>query len=161
MLMVIFQIGDQRYALDSDRVVEIVPLVVFNRVPGAPSYVAGLMQYRGHIVPVIDLCSLAGNESCRRLYSTRIMLVRYAAGRDDPRLLGLLAERVTETLAVDPADLAAMNITSKDSPYLGKVIQDAHGMILCIDVEELLPLSVRQMLYPESESEPEHGVAEH
>lgn len=161
MLMLIFHIGTERYALNSESVVEVVPLVVFKQIPGAPEYVAGLMQYRGRIVPVIDLCCLAGGGRCRRHYSTRIMLVEYGAGRGRPQLLGLLAERVTETLTVAPADLAAMNVRVKESPYLGRVLQDAHGMITCLNVAELLPPPVQEMLYPEHESEPEHGAADH
>jgi len=150
MLLVVFYIGDERYALDSSHVLEIVPMVVFREVPGAPGYLCGLFQYGGQIVPVVDLTSLAGRGRSRRFLSSRIILVRSQGTGGRSRILGLLAERVTDAVKVEQGDLTPAVITIKDAPYIGDVVTDADGMILCIGVNGLLPPSIEEMLFPPS-----------
>ena len=73
MLLLLFEIGDGRYALDVNQIIEIVPLVKFKKIPTTPDYVAGLMNYRGDGAPVIDLCQLIDHETFDDALSTRII----------------------------------------------------------------------------------------
>ena len=148
MLFVVFHIGKERFALDSTHVLEIVPMVVFEKIPKAPEYLSGLFHYRGEIVPVIDLSCLAGQGNARRLLSTRIILVRYRDAREQSRILGLLAERMTDTVKAEPGDVTQAVIRIQDAPYLGDVITDADGMILRVSVNDLLSPAVQDMLFP-------------
>ena len=151
MLLVIFQLGGDRYALDSRNVVEIVPLVRFRELPLAPEYVCGLFEYRGRITPVVDLTSLGGKGPSQKLLSTRVILVHYADSKGSFHVLGLLAERVTDTIKVDESELKPSGIRIESSPYLRKIATDSAGMIQCIELEELLPAEVRDFLFPADE----------
>ena len=64
----------------SARVVELVPRVELRPVPHAPAFLAGLLGYRGKVVPVIDLGVLLELAPCRGSLSTRIILVNDAPG---------------------------------------------------------------------------------
>ena len=65
---------------------------------------AGLFNYRGAPVPVIDLSQLTlGRPAARRL-STRIVLVHYPDESGGTHLLGLIAERATQTVRHEPSD---------------------------------------------------------
>jgi chemotaxis-related protein WspB len=75
MLLLTFRAAENLYAVDVARVVEVVPRVDLRRLPHAPAFIAGLFDYRGTVVPVIDLGLLLGSESCRNRLSTRIILV--------------------------------------------------------------------------------------
>jgi chemotaxis-related protein WspB len=152
VLLIVFQMGGERYALNSRHVVEIVPLVPFRELPRAPEYVCGLFEYRGQITPVVDLSSLAGKGASQRLLSTRVILVRYLDSRDCVRVLGLLAERVTDTVEVKESDLRPPGIRIEESKYLRRVFTDPTGIIQCIELEELLPTPVRDILFPADES---------
>ncbi|HEY3130547.1 MAG TPA: chemotaxis protein CheW [Acidobacteriota bacterium] len=157
MLLVIFYLGKDPYALESSQVVEIVPRILLKELPHAPAYVAGLFDYRGVIVPVIDLCRMTQGRACSDHLSTRVILVRYPYDGDDgrkKRVLGLLAERVTETIEKSEADWAAPGVSVDEAAYLGDVISDARGIIQCLRVERLLPQSVRDLLFKEQESQP-------
>ena len=111
---------------------------------------AGLCQYRGVPVPVIDLSELAlGRPSANRL-STRIVLVQFPDPVSGPQLLGLLAERATETLRRDPADFVAAGVSVGAASYLGPVTADARGLIQRIEVQRLLPASLRARLFDEA-----------
>lgn len=151
MLLLVFRMGDERYGLEARRVAEVVPRVRFRRLPGAPEYVCGLLRYRGGLVPVLDLQELAGLGRSTRRLSTRIVLVDYPDRRGNSRILGLLAERVTDTLKVNPEDLQDPGIRSRESAYLGGVVTDSEGTVQCVRVEDLLPETVKEMLFPADE----------
>jgi chemotaxis-related protein WspB len=91
MLFLLFQLGDDRYALDTGRVAEVLPLVAITPIPKAPTGVAGLFNYHGAPVPAIDLSQLTMGRPARNRMNTRIVLVHYPDGRGKTHLLGLIA----------------------------------------------------------------------
>lgn len=150
MLFLLFQLGNERYALDASQVVGVLPRLGVRAIPHAPPAVAGLCQYRGDPVPVIDLSELAlGRPSANRL-STRIVLVQFPDPISGPHLLGLLAERATETLRRDAEDFVAAGVSVDAASYLGPVTADARGLIQRIEVQRLLPASLRALLFDEA-----------
>jgi len=59
MLFLVFQLNDDRYALDVSQVVEVLPLVRIRKMLRSPPGIAGTINYRGAHVPVVDLSELA------------------------------------------------------------------------------------------------------
>lgn len=143
MLLLLFQAGDQRFGLDAAEVIEVAPPLACRKLPHAPPYVAGLADYRGETVPVIDISALLTGSPAPLLMSTRLLLVRYRE-----RCLGLLAERAVETTACRASDLQPMPVRVAEAAYLGPLLADHAGMIQTITVAELLPASVRDLLFP-------------
>lgn len=136
MLMLLFHAGDNLYALDSSQVVEVIPMVVVRKINHVPDYVAGVFNYRGTIAPVVDLCHLIQGTPCRARFSTRIIMVNYTAKDGGHHCLGLMAERVTETLS--RPDLSPNALIVKDVPYLGEMFMAEKGMIQFIHWEHLI-----------------------
>ena len=147
MLFLQFQLGKDRYALDSSQVVEVLPLLGIKQIPQAPAGVAGAFNYRGKPVPVIDLSELALGRPARLHMSTRIIIVRYPDGNGTQHLLGLIAEKATETVRRDPADFADSGVVNDGAPYLGPVATDPNGLVQRIEVTRLLPAAVRDVLF--------------
>ncbi|MGH8818311.1 chemotaxis protein CheW [Achromobacter pestifer] len=148
-LYLLFRIGEDRYALDAGDVVEVLGLRALKQVPGTPPWVAGMMDRRGEPVPVIDMSALAGNGAAVAVTSTRLALVRYRPDAlADGRLLGLILEQATETVHYDPAAFRPYGLDNPDARYLGPVLSDARGMVQAVKVEDLLPASVRALLFP-------------
>src|SRR5262245_53062290 len=104
MLLLAFRLGDDRYALDSGRIVEVLPLVHIKRMLGAPAGILGSFNYRGRFVPVIDLSERLLERPAEPRLSTRLVLANLT-GSGDPVVVGLIVENATETLRVDAADL--------------------------------------------------------
>ena len=60
MLHFLFQIGPDRYAIDAAQIREVIPLVHPQPLAHTPAYVAGVIHYRGCVVPVeMDGATLA------------------------------------------------------------------------------------------------------
>lgn len=159
MLFLIFELGHDRYALPAALIAEVLPVVRIKRVPHAPAGVIGVFNYRGAPVPVIDLSELTlGRPAAPRL-STRLIVVSYPDRNGPDRnvpdqndkhtwhLLGLIAERATDTMQRDPADFVPSGTTTGQAPYLGHVTTSSHGVVQRIDVETLLPEAVRASLF--------------
>lgn len=148
MLFVLFHLGADRYVLPAADVTEVLPLLALNAVPGAPAGVAGLADYRGTVVPVVDFAALTAGRPAERRVSTRLLIVRYPDARGNRRLLGLVVERATETIALAPEAFAPAGVRSETARYLGPIARDAAGLIQRVSVAALLTEPLRAALYP-------------
>ena len=151
MLFILFHLGHDRYALEAAQIVEVLPLVDIRPIPRAPPGVAGVFNYHGAPVPAIDLNQLTLNKPARTSLGTRIIIVHYPNTTGAKRLLGLIAERATETMQRDPGEFSNTGLCNDNAPYLGPVVFDPRGLIQRIDVHTLLPASVRDALFRQAE----------
>ena len=143
MLFIVFQLGQDRYALDGREIVEILPLAQVKRLPHAPPGIAGLLDYHGVALPVVDLSELALGRTAVERISTRVLIVEIANGRR----LALIAERANEMLQREPGDFAETQVAVDAAPYLGPVTRDARGIVQWIAPEKLLTTAVSDALF--------------
>ena len=125
------------YTIKCERVREIAPMVNLKAVPHAPEYFAGYFNYRGSVVPVIDLCWLIEGRPCLKRLSTRIILVDYLRKNSTPYILGLIAERVTETVMKPDDSFMKPGLTSDKASFLGGIVMEQKQMIQYIDLDKL------------------------
>jgi chemotaxis-related protein WspB len=160
MLLLTLRAGTNRYAIDVTRVVELAPRVELRSIPHAPVFLAGLLSYRGRVIPVIDLGLLMGGSSCSDCLSTRIILVNDASDdlshgddaddesidRDrrmqsdsmpDSTLLGLIGEHVSDLTSVRPETIVASPIQLEQVPFLNSIVQTKDGILQLITVERI------------------------
>lgn len=176
MLLLVFRAAENLYAIDVARVVEVVPRINLRRLPHAPGFLAGVFDYRGKVVPVIDLGVMLGSESSRDRLSTRIILVNSrptapsppgqlgeadrqdtAATRDNlqeeqpreqrPWLLGLIAEQVSDVFSIKPEQVISSSIQLPQTPYLGAIVQIDHEMVQLIAVDRVLEDPLRRSFF--------------
>jgi chemotaxis-related protein WspB len=160
MLLLTFKAGANRYAIDVARVIELVPRVELTTIPHAPSFLAGLLGFRGKVIPVIDLGSLLNSVPCRDCLSTRIILVNDATGDEnsatnslapigsghlnspavrapEARLLGLIGEQVSDLNYIQPDQLAPAPVQLRQMSFLDAIVQTDEGIIQLIAVERI------------------------
>jgi chemotaxis-related protein WspB len=157
MLVLTFQIGNDRLALDIRRVREVVPRVQLDRPAGSPAWLAGMFVYRGRVVPVIDLHRLLGAGECPPHLSSRIILVPLgvcsiaprSAGtpqEEDEHLVGLLAAQVADVREVRPGGEALPSFHAPGRPDLGLTLVDEGGILHLLDLDSLLPEALQRMV---------------
>ena len=147
MLFMQFTIDNDRYLLEAKDIVEIVPFANLKRIPKAPPYVAGLLNYRGDTVPVVDVCYLMSDKLSELKLSSRIALVNYKNDMGEPTCIGLLIEHLTETVRFNESDFSDSGVTLKDNPYLGKVIIDNNCIIQLVNIKKLIPEEAYEVLF--------------
>ncbi len=142
MLILMFRAGGRRYAIDAARVAEVVPRVRLRPLPHAPAHLAGVFDYRGEVVTVLDVGVLLGAEPAPDRLNTRVILADRRAdprATDSPRaLLGLLAADVDDLATVDPAAFVPTPVPIPTAPYLGGVAEIGSGMVQLLLVARVL-----------------------
>jgi chemotaxis-related protein WspB len=156
MLVLTFQIGNDRLALDIRRVREVVPRVRLERVAGSPPWLAGLFVYRGKVVPVLDLHRLLDAGECPPHLSSRIILVPLTPqpaircvgdkGHEDEVLVGLLAAQAADIRDVPDAPRAMPGFNAPGRPDLGLTLVDEEGILHLLDLQRLLPEPVLRLV---------------
>lgn len=152
MLFLQFKVKDNRYILEAKDIIEIVPYANLKRIPKAPPYVAGLLNYRGDTVPVLDICFVMSDKPCEAKLSSRIALANYKDDDDQSACIGLLIEHLTETIRFDENDFYDSGVTLEGSPYLGKVIIDDNCIVQVVDVKKIIPEAARDVLFRHAHS---------
>jgi len=93
-------LGSEVFAIEIQAVSEILDMRPIAHVPGAPSFMVGLIDVRGRSVPVIDLRLKLGMAAVAPSEQTRILVLEAVlAGRTE--VIGLLVDRVFEVTELD------------------------------------------------------------
>ncbi|MGD8558534.1 MAG: chemotaxis protein CheW [Gammaproteobacteria bacterium] len=146
-LYIQFYIDDNRFALPAGDVIAVSPVVSLHDVPHAPEYVAGIFNYRGTPVPVIDMTALMAKHKTHNRLSTRIVLIQITTTKNQQRTIGLLAEKVTEVMRIDESQFHDPGLKNKKTKYLGDVMTDSRGILQRLKITEILPKSAQDMLF--------------
>lgn len=164
MLCLLFRLGEDRYALETSAVEEVLPVVNWKEIPQVARGVLGVFDYHGTIVPLLDLSEFIVGRPSSMHMSTRIVLIHYLdttgtgenSGGADGHLLGLMMEGATFTFHAKAEQFAPPGVEVKEAPYLGPVMADEKGIIQLIEVQRLLPTTVKEQLFLQAmEYEPE------
>lgn len=156
MQILTFSVAGQPYAIESRRVIEVLPLVPARSIPLMPDYVRGVFTYRGRLVPVVDLGRrLAVDAAIGDRLSTRVVVVEFVptvSGRPAARpiRIGLVAENVVSICSADDAAASSVELAVEHAPFLGRILRIGGQTIQLIAVERLLPQELVQGLFPEA-----------
>jgi purine-binding chemotaxis protein CheW len=103
-----FALANEEYGLEILKVREIIGYVEVTSVPQMPSYVKGVINLRGQVVPVVDLRARFGMQSMDITAETCIIVVETAAGGPGSHgtsNTGIIVDRVREVLAIPEQDI--------------------------------------------------------
>lgn len=134
-IFLLFELEDMMYAIDCEKIREIVPLVTLKTLSGKGDTFAGFFNYRGQVVSVIDLCRMLTGRACRRRLSTRIILTEFTFHDGEPCILGLMIEGVTEIIRKERKAFLSSNMASP--PYMRGIMMENNKIIQYIDIKSL------------------------
>ena len=98
-LHVLCRVADADYVLPAADVVQMESFAGATKVPGAASEVAGLVQIRGRVVPVLDLRVVFGFPTIEPTINSRVVVMSHGE-----RTIGLLVDSAREVLKIPAAD---------------------------------------------------------
>lgn len=133
MLVVMFQIADQRFAIDAHSVVEVLPLVQWQPAAGFPPEVQGTFFYRGTYAPLIDLTQWLVQRPTSLRMNSRILVVS-ADLPGWPVLVGCAVERAS----VAELSAAATQEAGERLQGAGMMLHAARGPVQLLDLQRLL-----------------------
>lgn len=146
MILILFRVGGDTFGLEASRVIEVIPLLAVREVPRAPEFVSGLINFRGMITPVIDLSMLHRGTPSRSALSTRIIVCGHDDGTGDSRIVGLVAERATDTLSCRREDFQSPGVRTDGVRYLGDILLTGGRTVQLVTPETMLTPEVLEIL---------------
>ncbi len=138
-----FRLGKTEFAVPIEQVWRIVPLTDITRVPRVSSFIEGIMNLRGEIIPVIDLRKRLGLGGSERTDESRIMVVQTEGHR-----VGMIVDTITGIVrlpedAIEPppdmiADISGVFLTGMTA-YNDKlsIILDLSRVLTTKEADEL------------------------
>ena len=132
--VVVCQLGHESYGLDISSVYEIIRFQECAAVPACPSFVDGVINLRGRIIPVMDMASRFGQSRSETTKSTRIIV----AGTNGVRV-GLVVDAVTEVLMVseDAVEPTPQVASSYDSAYIRGIAKIGKELVILLNLSAL------------------------
>jgi purine-binding chemotaxis protein CheW len=137
-----FFLAGEEYGVDVRLVQEIIRVSEITQVPRSPSFVKGVINLRGRIVPVVDLKRKLGlGEVDERARPSRIVVAKL---RD--RLVGLLVDGASQVLKVPVAKIegAPEEVVSIDANYIRGVAKLEKRLIILMDLAQVLFPELRE-----------------
>ena len=142
------RIGTEYFAISVYKVLEIIHFEQITRVPNSSDFVPGVLNFRGSIVPVIDMHKRFNINAVTK--GERMVVVVDVANKDKNVLMALLVDEVTDVIEFEYKSIKAVpDLGIKYNPeFLEGFIEqnDRFVMVLNIDrvlsVEELSEVSL-------------------
>lgn len=137
--LVSFCLGDQTYAIDIMMVREIKVWTDATPLPNTPSFVRGVINLRGVIVPVFDLRERFG-QGLTRTTRTHVVVVVSV----DNRTLGILVDAVSDILTISRDSIRPVPDSDpmQDSAYLSGLVTVDDDMVALISPARLFSREV-------------------
>lgn len=117
-LHVVFKVAGAEYAIPASEVMQMESFIGATPVPGAPAHVAGLVQVRGRVVPVVDARARFGLPPVDRTLDSRVVV-----GQLGSRTVGLLVDSAREVMKLAPEQL---------QPPPPMVVEQAQGFVKAV-----------------------------
>ena len=134
---VVARLGDQHYGIRISDVNQIIRAVEPTPIPGMHGNIEGIINLRGHIVPVVDIRPVFGIIARAASRDSRIVVVSIQ-GHD----IGLYVDAVSEVLAVEDTviEMPDSLVLDFDSTYLTGIAKLGDRLILLLDLGAALDI---------------------
>jgi purine-binding chemotaxis protein CheW len=132
---VTYQLEDEVYGINVMQVQEVLRITEIAPVPGAPSYVLGIINLRGSVVTVIDTRSRFGLMPKETDDLSRIIIVEV-----NGNVIGMLVDSVAEVVYLHQSEIdTAPSVSNDDSSrFIQGVCSREDYLLIIVDVDKFL-----------------------
>ncbi len=135
-----FFLAEEEYSLEILKVREIIGLMAITPVPRTPSYIRGVINLRGKVIPVVDLRLKFGMDATMDTEETCIIVVDVS--RDGHEIqMGILVDRVSEVMdikAEEIEDTPAFGSASIDTDFILGMAKTEGSVKILLAIEKVL-----------------------
>ena len=134
MQLVTLELAGERCAVDIHAVREINRLTELTRVPKCPAEIAGVINLRGKILPVVNLREVFAFPRAEWGDQARIVVLEHGS-----RETGVIVDRVHEVLRVDSAlmDPTPVMMRTVDTSFISGIAKLRDRLLIVLDLERL------------------------
>ena len=134
-LYMVFVINNQKYALSSKYITEIIEILPITKVPFLPEYMKGIINLRSTIIPVMDARMRFGMEPIEYSERTCIIIIENEANK-----IGLIVDAVNEVLTIPPKQIMESTKEKNDlkESFVNGISQINTDIQLILDCDSLV-----------------------
>ena len=107
---IVISMGDEQFGIDIKYIDNIVKMQHITRVPNVASYIKGVINLRGEVLPVMSLRLKMGLEEDVVTKNTRIIILRL----EQYGMIGIIVDEVKEVLTLEESDIEKVANESKE-----------------------------------------------
>lgn len=135
MQWVTFRLEKEIYGVNVMQVKEVLRHTEIAPVPGAPSFVLGIINLRGNVVTVIDTCQRFALETGEVSDATRIMILEV-----EGHVIGILVDAVSEVVYLRQSEIEPSPNVGNDesSRFIQGVCHKNDTLLILVDLDKLL-----------------------
>ncbi len=132
---VTFRLRDEIYGINVMGVKEVLRYTEIAPVPGAPSYVLGIINLRGNVVTVIDTRERFALPSGELTDQSRIVIIEA-----DEHVVGVLVDSVAEVVYLRQSEIETTpNVGNEESAkFIQGVCHKNDELLILVDVDKML-----------------------
>ena len=136
--LVSFNIGTEEFGVDILKVQEINRMVEITKVPQAPTYVEGVINLRGKVIPIVDLRMRFNLELKEHDKNTRIVVVDIGGN-----IMGMIVDSVSEVLRLPASTIEPPPeiVTGVNSEYIKGVAKLEDRLLIFLDLSRVIDVS--------------------
>ncbi len=155
-----FVLADEVFALEIERVREVLEVTAITRVPRSPDFVRGVINLRGAVVPIIDLRHKLELGATDMTVDTCIVIVEVTIDRQR-QVVGVLADSVKEVvdLSNEQIDSPPQMGASIDSTFLAGMCRSGDRFTMLLDIDAAFSKDELQKLQAHDEPSDARSVA--
>jgi purine-binding chemotaxis protein CheW len=133
-----FKLEDELFALDIDKVREVLDFTTITKVPQTPDYMRGVINLRGSVVPVVDLRLKFGMEIAEKTVNTCVIIVEVDL-EGEKVVMGAMADAVQEVLDLEPDQIEpAPRIGTKlNTDFIKGMGKHGEQFIIILDIDKV------------------------
>ena len=139
-----FEIGGEHYAFDIHLAREIVEMIPITPVPGAPPYIAGIINLRGEITNIIRINELLSLNKGRDVEEQKIIVL--VSRENEGSGVGIIVDEVHSVNVVSEDDIEQMgeNLSYDDNGFIKGIIKvkkgedKEEGLVIWLDMKKVL-----------------------
>ena len=99
-----FFLSDEEYAINIQKVKEIIEYTTVTKVPKVPEWIRGVINLRGNVVPVVDLTVRFGLNQ-RPITKTTCIVIVEVQHESERTVMGVIADAVNQVIELSPEDI--------------------------------------------------------
>jgi purine-binding chemotaxis protein CheW len=133
-----FRLEDELFALEIEKVREVLDFTSITKVPQTPDYMRGVINLRGSVVPVVDLRLKFGMEIAEKTVNTCVIIVEVDLDGEKV-VMGAMADAVQEVLDLEPDQIEpAPRIGTKlNTDFIKGMGKHAENFIIILDIDKV------------------------
>ena len=143
-----FKLEDELFALNIDKVREVLDFTSITKVPQTPDYMRGVINLRGSVVPVVDLRLKFGKTMAEQTVNTCVIIVEVEMDGEKV-VMGAMADAVQEVLNLEAGQIEPPpRIGSKlNLEFIRGMGKHTDQFIIILDIDKVFSVDELELLH--------------